>query len=1456
MTPVAGRSLLFFALAIALLGAALALVTLPMAPAQAAEDPVIHGIEPPQADFRAWVVIAGAHFGSTSGQVTFAGAGGGRYRATTRAWSDSRIEAEVPYNTVPGDVVVRTADGRSSNGYPFSPPCWARPEIRQILPGRALQCEVVKILGCGFGDFQYEQVLTFNGVDATGRIVGNWSDKELLVRVPEEATSGPVIVTNKRRVPSAGFPFQVRDDAPEWARLATITETVHAFDIDLRVGEQPEEGAPREIRVEREHWQRIGDGVRPDVHLTPTWQTATTFSASAVDPGGGRYTIAGVVDPAAATLRVTHSDVWQVELWDNSSSRERKICDYALGFTAQLPLGRDVLDRPDFNVWAPRWGFGAGGAELGRRAQGLEYRQACFIYNYAGQRLRRDGVYELLGVDWAASSLHHGFTGTGKDPCRDPNPTWDPVGQLSGRAYAVLPPSTSWVPEFTGFPLGQRTVALPGARVRLLVTPPGQVRQELASTVADDGGYYRFDRVPLTNTLELEVTLEDHGAAPAPFAVTYRRANGAARGPVMLRTAAFSNRNQPLLTRDVVFSAGAGASTVDADHLDDVALSYAHVRQAWQAAGALGLTLDLHAGKGEPLEIRSFSPEASTYWHGDHSVGPNWGRLAVPDNIHVNIDAPESLATHGDRPMNREWHELGHHVLADVQGDLFPRYWVSSQVSDTNHAGRLNPTSSDSWTEGFAEFFSTLVEREASRHPQAGLYRMNRSVVNLDQNFTSFSVRDGLGGQGEEMAVAALLWDLVDSAHDGQDARPLGINQALLDAWGVKLNRPLSPADVRWPPTLYYDRVALDDRVLLLLVSQADKIAAAYGLKSGNSAPDYPWLFDVGQLYRTLAAMGVAQERGAKGLTALDELFIAHGFFADTAPQNLSYDQGEVVGATSNLTYTVTTTRGPLQVPGRANRHAPAPAPEAYLRYSARDATSGAPLAVGYFDVAVTFAAPFGHYSYQYQAQPATPGRLPLVAPDPIYETTLSVTARGDHLVAEAPFTVTGEDFWRAVADGAGPDVVQHSFTMRREPWLLWLPRLVVGIPDTTPPYGVTPVPPTPPSSAAFAAELLGLINAERQRAGRTTLAAQPELAQAASWYAGDMAASGEYRADHSDRLGRTMPERLKAFAYTPEGHPRWHVAENMARGQTTPTEVLAAWLASPPHRANILDRDACEAGLAHALTDRDSYRHYWVVDFGCRAARPTLPLPGATGSPTATPTTPTATVTSVTPSLTPATPSTTPGTPGTPTTPSVTPLTPGTPSVTPPTPSPTPTSGPVLFDDDFCDPASGWPTADTVTVRYGYLIGMGCSYRMQLKVAPRTLWVTPRVAAPTEFSLMASGYPIGTGAFGLLFGLTPARDRYYVFLVDTQRRYGLFRNDADTWTAIVPWTASGHVDPEFGNSLRVESLAGGLGLYLEDHLLTGFSSGESYAGEVGLYAETNVAGFDARFTRFRLAPP
>jgi len=70
------------------------------------------------------------------------------------------------------------------------------PVIEDIFPAAAWRGTPVVIQGSDFGELQlpFFSTVTFNGVDAGEAIV--WSDTYIVVIVPDEATSGPVVVSN------------------------------------------------------------------------------------------------------------------------------------------------------------------------------------------------------------------------------------------------------------------------------------------------------------------------------------------------------------------------------------------------------------------------------------------------------------------------------------------------------------------------------------------------------------------------------------------------------------------------------------------------------------------------------------------------------------------------------------------------------------------------------------------------------------------------------------------------------------------------------------------------------------------------------------------------------------------------------------------------------------------------------------------------------------------------------------------------------------------------------------------------------------------------------------------------------------------------------------------------------------------------------------------------------------
>lgn len=122
-------------------------------------------------------------------------------------------------------------------------------------------------------------------------------------------------------------------------------------------------------------------------------------------------------------------------------------------------------------------------------------------------------------------------------------------------------------------------------------------------------------------------------------------------------------------------------------------------------------------------------------------------------------------------------------------------------------------------------------------------------------------------------------------------------------------------------------------------------------------------------------------------------------------------------------------------------------------------------------------------------------------------------------------------------------------------------------------------------------AEMLASINRLRAAAGVQPLKPCPALRRSAQQYASLMAASDHF--GHVGPDGSQPAERVGIEGY------RWNaVAENIAAGQRSVAEAVAAWVASPDHNANLLDRRYRHVGLGHASSTGE-YGDYWVQNFG-----------------------------------------------------------------------------------------------------------------------------------------------------------------------------------------------------------------------------------------------------------------
>jgi uncharacterized protein YkwD len=129
----------------------------------------------------------------------------------------------------------------------------------------------------------------------------------------------------------------------------------------------------------------------------------------------------------------------------------------------------------------------------------------------------------------------------------------------------------------------------------------------------------------------------------------------------------------------------------------------------------------------------------------------------------------------------------------------------------------------------------------------------------------------------------------------------------------------------------------------------------------------------------------------------------------------------------------------------------------------------------------------------------------------------------------------------------------------------------------------------------------LCLLNNERAAQGLRPVVEAQGLTQPSRAYSARMV--GESFFAHESPDGGTLVDRLTGVGYiAPDGD--WTVGENIAWGQaelSTPRSIVAAWMASPGHRKNILTGEFTEIGLGVVTgTPGDpSWGATYTTDFG-----------------------------------------------------------------------------------------------------------------------------------------------------------------------------------------------------------------------------------------------------------------
>lgn len=117
-----------------------------------------------------------------------------------------------------------------------------------------------------------------------------------------------------------------------------------------------------------------------------------------------------------------------------------------------------------------------------------------------------------------------------------------------------------------------------------------------------------------------------------------------------------------------------------------------------------------------------------------------------------------------------------------------------------------------------------------------------------------------------------------------------------------------------------------------------------------------------------------------------------------------------------------------------------------------------------------------------------------------------------------------------------------------------------------------------PQVNNSIATEILNLVNTERAREGLSPLKLNAALSNVATIKAKDLYDNNYF--DHNSPTYGSPFDMMKKFgiSYTAAG-------ENIAKGQPDAQEVIAQWMNSPDHRANIMNPNYTELGVGHVGT-------------------------------------------------------------------------------------------------------------------------------------------------------------------------------------------------------------------------------------------------------------------------------
>ncbi len=118
-------------------------------------------------------------------------------------------------------------------------------------------------------------------------------------------------------------------------------------------------------------------------------------------------------------------------------------------------------------------------------------------------------------------------------------------------------------------------------------------------------------------------------------------------------------------------------------------------------------------------------------------------------------------------------------------------------------------------------------------------------------------------------------------------------------------------------------------------------------------------------------------------------------------------------------------------------------------------------------------------------------------------------------------------------------------------------------------------------SQGDYASQVVTLVNAERAKYGLSALKVDSRVQQAAQVRAAETVQSFSHTRPNGSSFSTALTEA--GVSYTRSG-------ENIAYGQSTPQQVVQAWMNSSGHRANILNESFTTIGVGYTVSGGTAY--------------------------------------------------------------------------------------------------------------------------------------------------------------------------------------------------------------------------------------------------------------------------